>query len=127
VGDQLSDARSRSERLNLCSRLSAGAPHIQHRHDSELKVETLFRALRVKVRSCTSLGIPLQATVGKACATRRLSRSREINRGWGCLDPRIALIHAILAPLYPAVTYDFLKQHLTVPLTDEIFAIALRE
>jgi hypothetical protein len=43
------------------------------------------------------------------------------------LDARTALIHAILAPIYPAVTYDFLKQHLTIPLTDEIFAMTLRE
>jgi hypothetical protein len=43
------------------------------------------------------------------------------------LDARIAVIQAILAPLYPAVTYDFLRQHLTIPLTDDIFAIALRE
>jgi hypothetical protein len=38
------------------------------------------------------------------------------------LNARITVIHAILSPLYPAVTYDFLRHHLTVPLSEEIFA-----
>ena len=43
------------------------------------------------------------------------------------LDERIAVLHAILSPLYPAVTYDFLKKHLTIPLSDKIFASVFRE
>jgi hypothetical protein len=38
------------------------------------------------------------------------------------LDARIAVIQAIVSPLYPAVTYDFLRQHLTVSLSDQILA-----
>jgi hypothetical protein len=38
------------------------------------------------------------------------------------INARITVIHAILSPLYPVVTYDFLRQHLTVPLSDKIFA-----
>jgi hypothetical protein len=43
------------------------------------------------------------------------------------LDERIAVIHAMLTPIYPIVTQDYLWQHLTVPVTDEIFSIALGE